>query len=696
MRFPSCTAFVLLTVVAGASAGEAAKPCVTLTIGDGARLVERWNASAYKRWWDHAAMTKPRAAFAEAMTAAEAELGVSPLTVLTESHGIDVRFIGMAGAERPVAMAQAVLGPHAAPLFARMRQAIEENLEGDTQLVDEAPPAGADESFTLLDPTIGNRAVFARFQETVVVSLNAEGAVLALPAPAEDSDLSFALDADALRAALAPVIAASDDANQMSTMIAMYSDIEAQAWIVPEGVRLLTRQSGYTDLTTPIDRALLTYLPATTTAMAAIAGLRGEAVWKLVEEQLLPLMASAQGSASGTPADPAAMLTQVDEALAGLGIATTVEEIVRGFDGSSVMALSNAAPFPGLTLALPRSPALDRLVEGLIRMAKAQAPAEGASTALALGIPVPLTVGRGFKHWVASNDATMVASWLKPQTGGWEVSPAGKAALAAAPESTTALSGVDLGLIVRMATPWIGMGLAQLGERMPAEDRQAITGFLADFGNEAGVERSVTWVEGDQHVSEYRGLMGGGLGGIAAIAIVAGIAVPNLLESRVTANESAAAMSLKSGLFPAQVQFQGGGYADEDGDHIGSYGFLREMSGAQPVAGGMEVQLLMGPVAKGEGNGYRYAVFIPDAEGGGMGEPAGERPVVVGGADQRERYWIGYAWPIDAKQGRMMFAIDQSGQVYSTMATGEAPLWNALYGDEGAWGDEPTWQLHRR
>ena len=49
---------------------------------------------------------------------------------------------------------------------------------------------------------------------------------------------------------------------------------------------------------------------------------------------------------------------------------------------------------------------------------------------------------------------------------------------------------------------------------------------------------------------------------IAIIAIIAAIAIPNLLESRIVSNEAAAGTSLKSGVFPAQVQFQAGGYND--------------------------------------------------------------------------------------------------------------------------------------
>jgi len=50
---------------------------------------------------------------------------------------------------------------------------------------------------------------------------------------------------------------------------------------------------------------------------------------------------------------------------------------------------------------------------------------------------------------------------------------------------------------------------------------------------------------------------------IAIIAIIAAIAIPNLLESRIASNEAAAGTTLKSGIFPAEVQFQAGGYADD-------------------------------------------------------------------------------------------------------------------------------------
>jgi prepilin-type N-terminal cleavage/methylation domain-containing protein len=58
---------------------------------------------------------------------------------------------------------------------------------------------------------------------------------------------------------------------------------------------------------------------------------------------------------------------------------------------------------------------------------------------------------------------------------------------------------------------------------------------------------------------------------IAIIAIIAAIAIPNLLESRITAQEAAAAAALRSGVLPAEVQFKSGGYADGDNNGIGTY-----------------------------------------------------------------------------------------------------------------------------
>src|SRR5688572_1399203 len=101
----------------------------------------------------------------------------------------------------------------------------------------------------------------------------------------------------------------------------------------------------------------------------------------------------------------------------------------------------------------------------------------------------------------------------------------------------------------------------------------------------------------------------GGLGTlIFPIAIIAAIAIPGLMESRVTANEAAAAAALKSGILPAQVQFQAGAYVDEDKDGMGENGFFPEMSG------GGDRQLSLLPVLwngdEPQVNSYHFALYL--------------------------------------------------------------------------------------
>lgn len=94
---------------------------------------------------------------------------------------------------------------------------------------------------------------------------------------------------------------------------------------------------------------------------------------------------------------------------------------------------------------------------------------------------------------------------------------------------------------------------------------------------------------------------------IAIIAIIAAIAIPNIVEARVTANEAAAAASLRSGVQPAEIQFQAGNYQDADYDNLGEYGTLGALAGLVPTTligmqpdGHTGLHLLQGAMASGE------------------------------------------------------------------------------------------------
>src|SRR5512134_3570136 len=66
---------------------------------------------------------------------------------------------------------------------------------------------------------------------------------------------------------------------------------------------------------------------------------------------------------------------------------------------------------------------------------------------------------------------------------------------------------------------------------------------------------------------------------VAIIAIIAAIAIPNLLSARLSANETAAVATLRN-IISAQAQFQQSAKADEDNDGTGEYGGFLELSGA--------------------------------------------------------------------------------------------------------------------
>ena len=69
---------------------------------------------------------------------------------------------------------------------------------------------------------------------------------------------------------------------------------------------------------------------------------------------------------------------------------------------------------------------------------------------------------------------------------------------------------------------------------------------------------------------------------VAIIAIIASIAIPNLLSARLNANESAAIATLKN-ISSAQAQCQASGIIDVNTNGQGEYGFFGELSGAVAV-----------------------------------------------------------------------------------------------------------------
>lgn len=167
---------------------------------------------------------------------------------------------------------------------------------------------------------------------------------------------------------------------------------------------------------------------------------------------------------------------------------------------------------------------------------------------------------------------------------------------------------------------------------------------------------------------------------VAIIAIIAAIAIPNLLSARLNANETAAVATLRN-ISSAQAQFQATAKADLDNDGTGEFGSFVEMSGAQDVRGVAATGRLNPPVLSGafrtpdgsgfvSRSGYYFKILLPDNAGEGVIPDDGNDWTAVD-EDLAETTWCCYAWPVNyGNSGNRSFMVNQTGDVVTTEDSG--------------------------
>jgi prepilin-type N-terminal cleavage/methylation domain-containing protein len=167
---------------------------------------------------------------------------------------------------------------------------------------------------------------------------------------------------------------------------------------------------------------------------------------------------------------------------------------------------------------------------------------------------------------------------------------------------------------------------------------------------------------------------------VAIIAIIAAIAIPNLLSARLNANETSAISTLRN-VSSSQAQFQASAKADVDNDGSGEFGFFRELSGAIGVRtandGSTLGAVLNPPVLSGAfrtfntGNevsrsGYLFHMILPGAAGIGVLETRTGSFVALDN-DLCETSWCCYAWPSSySTSGNRSFFVNQTGDIVGT------------------------------
>jgi len=184
---------------------------------------------------------------------------------------------------------------------------------------------------------------------------------------------------------------------------------------------------------------------------------------------------------------------------------------------------------------------------------------------------------------------------------------------------------------------------------------------------------------------------------IAIIAIIAAIAIPNLLSARLNSNETAAIATLRN-IISAQAQFQTTSRADDNNNGVGEYGTFAEMSGAFGVRGGA---VLNPPVlstafravnAQGQvsRSGYLFQMWLPITSGDGVAElPNGGGAAATVDADISETTWCAYAWPTNyGNTGNRTFFVNQGGDIVATedngySGTAAAPGGNSAFSGAG-------------
>ena len=177
---------------------------------------------------------------------------------------------------------------------------------------------------------------------------------------------------------------------------------------------------------------------------------------------------------------------------------------------------------------------------------------------------------------------------------------------------------------------------------------------------------------------------------VAIIAIIAAIAIPNLLAARLSANETAAVATLRN-FTSCEAQFQAGAKADVDNDGTGEFGMFRELSGGGKIRTAIDgtntTGRLLSPAvlsgafrtlnANGEvsRSGYMFKVFLPGPSGSAISEPQSATATFVGTTgvdnDLSETSYSCYSWPASfGNSGNRSFFVNQGGDITATEFSG--------------------------
>lgn len=385
-------------------------------------------------------------------------------------------------------------------------------------------------------------------------------------------------------------------------------------------------------------------------------------------------------------------MLEIDDGLPGLA---------RALGGTWTLSLgTDSGILPDLLLSMPAHPQWDRLLIQALAQIEQVAPQVGGMVLIDMPIPqMPqlLALGRSADRWWLGTDALQVEAQAQGQGGGFLASPAGAALAARLDGQPCLVMATDTRRIMRSLLPL----LVVLGN-LPEDGRHALAlaDALVHLVRAADIDLSLArQVDGGLRLEGEGLLLGGPWANPTLVPLLAAIGLPNVFESRGSAEEMAAIATLRGGILAGQFTFQAGVYNDLNGNNLGEYGFLPQLSGRAAsfgttghdglAAGNLEI---LGPEFAGPGaviRGYHFTVYLPDADGIPIDWVEAQRRLAAGVTPlgpEAERAFIAYAWPADPASGQRVFALNQEGWLAGLPVdlVELPPAWNAALRPEAS------------
>lgn len=138
---------------------------------------------------------------------------------------------------------------------------------------------------------------------------------------------------------------------------------------------------------------------------------------------------------------------------------------------------------------------------------------------------------------------------------------------------------------------------------------------------------------------------------------------------------------LRQQVFPAEIQFQGGGYQDLDGNSIGEFAFLAQLAGRAGTnkidlgdRTDTGIHLLVTPLAEGlTACGYTFSAILPAGQQGLLVERESLPTVGQPGVIDRQRFFAVLAWPATSNDGALAVLLMNDGNLFTCETKGRAP-----------------------